>query len=114
MGGSDVVMAPQRCAWDPYAQEILNKWMGYTDRDGKKLTTKPHWAKQWVQYQVDGKLWVNKLKQDYEDEIIKFKRLLAAIGKEHGWTLGDLKERFSNDLFGSFYFDGVSDGEKPL
>lgn len=125
MGDSDVVMAPQRgntfgtCSievltlenakdiWDPYAQDVLTKWMSYTDREGKKLRTRPHWAKQWVQFQVDGKPWKEKLREDYREEIVEFKGLLADIGKAHGWTLADLKKRFSNDLFDSFYFDDV-------
>ena len=65
MGGSDMIMAPNRGnslgtaaieiltlqsavnIWQPYAQEVLDKWMSYTDFDGNKLTTKPHWAKEW-------------------------------------------------------------------
>jgi D-arabinono-1,4-lactone oxidase len=133
MGDSNVVMAPQRgnkfgtCSieiltledvkdlWNDYAQDVLNKWMSYTDRDGNKLKTRPHWAKQWVQSQVDGKPWKEKLREDYNDEIIEFKGLLAAIGKDHGWTLADLKKRFSNDLFDDFYFgDVVVKEEKVL
>jgi hypothetical protein len=133
MGDSNVIMAPQRgnkfgtCSieiltlenvkdlWNDYAQDVLNKWMSYTDRDGNKLKTRPHWAKQWVQFQVDGKPWKEKLREDYKDEIVEFKGLLAAIGKDHGWTLADLKKRFSNDLFDDFYFgDVVVKGEKAL
>ncbi len=65
MGGSDVVMAPQHgndlgtCSievltlesckelWHPYAQEVLDVWMAYEDDQGKKLKTRPHWAKEW-------------------------------------------------------------------
>lgn len=65
MGGSEVVMAPQRgnalgtCSievltlenavgiWKPYAQEVLDGWMSLTDAEGKKLKTRPHWAKEW-------------------------------------------------------------------
>lgn len=126
MGDSGMIMAAQRgnalgtCAievltlhgvddiWDPYAQEVLNKWMSYADAEGKRLKTKPHWAKQWVQYKVDGQPWVQRMKEvDYRDEIVEFKKTLAQIGKEHGWTLEDLKARFSNDLFDSFYFDDI-------
>jgi len=126
MGDSDIIMAPQRgnalgtCAievltlhgvndiWDPYAQEVLDKWMSYNDAEGKRLKTKPPWAKQWVQYNVDGQPWVQRMKEvDCKDEIIEFKGTLAQIGKEHGWTLEDLKARFSNDFFDSFYFDDI-------
>ncbi|TPX15992.1 uncharacterized protein E0L32_000326 [Thyridium curvatum] len=128
MGGSEVVMAPQRgnalgtCAievltlesardiWDPYAQEVLDLWMGYRDpRSGDRLKTRPHWAKQWAQFQVEGRPWREWMKESsYKEEIVEFKDTLAAIGKEHGWTLADLKKRFSNDFFDWFYF---SDGE---
>ena len=128
MGGSDVVMAPQRgnqlgtCSievltlhggvtddeWKAYAQAVLDKWMAYTDAEGRQLRTRPHWAKQWAGFEVDGQPWVRRLKEaDYRDEIVEFKALLAAIGKLHGWTLADIKRRFSNDLFDSFYFDDV-------
>lgn len=64
-GGSGVVMAPQRGnslgtvsieiltlqnavpLWRDYAQEVLDLWMSYTDDDGKRIQTKPHWAKEW-------------------------------------------------------------------
>jgi hypothetical protein len=65
MGGSNVIMAPQRgnelgtCSievltlesckkvWEPFAQEVLDTWMSYTDSQGKRLKTRPHWAKEW-------------------------------------------------------------------
>jgi len=65
MGDSNVIMAPQRgnslgtCSieiltlqdckekWHPYAQELLDTWMSYEDSMGKRLNTRPHWAKEW-------------------------------------------------------------------
>ena len=65
MGGSNVVMAPQRgndlgtcaievltlesCAkiWPPFAQDVLNKWMDLRTFDNHKLNIRPHWAKEW-------------------------------------------------------------------
>ncbi|GAB1316375.1 hypothetical protein MFIFM68171_06585 [Madurella fahalii] len=126
MGGSDIVMAPQRgntlgtCAievltltaaedlWIPYVEDVLSKWMSYTDADGKKLRTRPHLAKQWSGIEVDGKPWVDKMKnEDYVEERREFKTLLAEVGKKHGWTLQDLKKRFSNDFFDDFFFDDI-------
>jgi hypothetical protein len=68
MGGSNIIMAPQRhnalgtCSiealmlhsasdiWLPFAQEVINTWMSYTDPNtGKKLNTRPHWAKEWYE-----------------------------------------------------------------
>ena len=128
MGGSDVIMAPQRgnhlgtCSievltlhnaattlWEPFAQQVLDKWMSYTDpTTGKKLKTRPHWAKEWFNFKVDGKPWAQKLKDEsYKSEIQEFKGLLQQIGNQHGWTLSDLKKRFSNQFFDDFYFDDV-------
>ncbi|KXS94449.1 hypothetical protein AC578_5189 [Pseudocercospora eumusae] len=127
MGGSNVILAPQlgnelgTCAieilslqnavdiWQPYAQEVVDVWMSYKDPNtGERLKTRPHWAKEWLEYTVDGKPWFDKLKnEDYRDEIAEFKRILASVGKKHGWTLEDLKARFSNDLFDRLVFDDV-------
>jgi hypothetical protein len=125
MGGSDIIMAPQRgnhlgtCAievltlhgqndiWVPYAQEILDKWLSYTDVQGNKMKIRPHWAKQWDQFVVDGNPWKYKIKADAREDVKEFKSVLQAIGKQHGWTLSDLKKRFSNDFFDFFYFDDV-------
>ena len=45
-------------------------------------------------------------------EIAEFKETLRAIGREQGWSLADLKARFSNDLFDKLLFDdvGVANG----
>jgi hypothetical protein len=73
MGGSDMIMAPQRgntletCAieiltlysakdiWPSYARKVLDTWKSYKDKDGKKLRIRPHWAKQWQEFEVDGR-----------------------------------------------------------
>jgi hypothetical protein len=65
MGGSDMTFASQRgnklgtCCigvltlenavklWQPYAQEVLDKWTSYTDAEGTPLRVTPHWAKEW-------------------------------------------------------------------
>lgn len=65
-----------------------------------------------VEYTVDGKPWFDKLKnEDFKDEIPEFKRILAKIGEKHGWTLEDLKARFSNELFDRLVFDDVEKKE---
>jgi hypothetical protein len=57
-------------------------------------------------YTIDGKPWILKLKnEDYADAIPRFKKILEQIGQQHGWTLQDLKMRFSNDLFDYLIFD---------
>jgi len=128
MGASDVVMAPQRgnaplstCSievltlasqaetWPAFAQQVIDKWMAIEDPNtGELLRTRPHWAKEWHGYSVGGRPWVEKLKnEDYLEERKEFVRILGKIGEEAGWTLADLKKRFSNDLFDDFFFDDV-------
>ncbi|KAJ4247499.1 hypothetical protein NW762_013176 [Fusarium torreyae] len=127
MGGSDVIMAPQRgnslgtCSievltlysarniWQPFAQSVLDKWMALKDPStGERLKTRPHWAKEWYNYNVDGKPWIERLKSvDYKDEKQEFLQTLADIGKDANWSLQDLQARFSNDLFDKFFFDGT-------
>ena len=45
--------------------------------------------------------------EDFKDAIVEFKQTLSAIGKGQGWTLGDLKARFSNDLFDKLLFEDI-------
>ncbi|KAF5581507.1 hypothetical protein FPANT_8895 [Fusarium pseudoanthophilum] len=127
MGSSEVTLAPQRgnklgtCAigiltleavsdiWVPYAQQVLDKWTSYKTNDGKPVVVKPHWAKEWYMYKVGGKPWMEKLVQeDYKEEIAEFQTLMAAIGKKHGWTLGDIKRTFSNDVLDNTFLGGVA------
>lgn len=35
----------------------------------------------------------------YKDQIPAFKSVLTDIGRAHGWTLDDIKARFSNELW---------------
>lgn len=58
-----------------------------------------------VAFKIDGKPWLDVAKHDFRDAISEFKDTLGAIGKEQGWTLADLKARFSNDLFDKLIFD---------
>ncbi|KAH0438406.1 oxidoreductase [Colletotrichum camelliae] len=128
MGGSDVIMAPQRhnqlgtCAieiltlqatpvdkWVGFAQQVLDKWMSLKDpRTQKPLRVRPHWAKEWKKFQVNGKPWLEKLKkEDYKTEIQEFRKVLTEIGNEAGWDLKDLQGRFSNELFDNLIFNKI-------
>lgn len=40
----------------------------------------------------------------YKDQIPQFKAVLADIGKNQGWSLEDLKARFSNELWDDLIF----------
>lgn len=127
MGSSDIIMAPQRyntlgtCSieiltlhsatpiWHDFAQEVLDSWMGLRDPKGRELRIRPHWAKEWKEFQVDGKPWAEVLKtKTYKKEIKEFNETLTMIGKEQGWTREDLRKRFTNPFLESFFFDDLT------
>ena len=82
--------------------------MSYRDHAGDYLNTRPHWAKEWMPFTVRGRPWAEVLNEvSYKSEIEEFKRVLGKIGKRDGWTLGDLKERFSNELYDRLIFSDV-------
>lgn len=122
MGSSDIIMAPQRyntlgtCSievltlysarnlWHDFAQEVLDGWMALRDPQGKELKIRPHWAKEWVGFQVGGKKWEDVLRTEtYVEEIKEFRDVLVKIGKEQGWTLQDLRKRFGNGFLEDFF-----------
>ena len=159
MGGSDVIMAPQRgnalgtCSievltldevevpernmptnggaksatpipadhrthrerWHDFAQEMLDKWLSYRDDNGELLKTRPHWAKEWSAFKIDGQCWAERLREvSYKDEIAEFKCILARLGQRDGWTLADLKARFSNDLLDKLILFDVDAAEASI
>lgn len=126
VGSTEVTMAPQRgrklgtCAIEiltlraiadirePYAHQVLDKWIAYKDNDGKQTFVRPLWAKEWHQYKVDGRPWVEKRRSEvYKSEIAEFKELMTETGKKHGWTLLDLKKTFSHEFLDYLYLDDV-------
>ncbi|RLL95561.1 hypothetical protein CFD26_104724 [Aspergillus turcosus] len=127
MGGSNVLMAPQRgnrlgtCSievvtlqsvtqyWEAFAQEVLDKWMELREWNGQKLNIRPHWAKEWQQFKVDGRPFAEYLKtESYGDAIRRFNDVLADIGQKQGWQRQDLKRMFSNELFDYLVFDDIN------
>ncbi|KAK7966852.1 uncharacterized protein PG986_001129 [Apiospora aurea] len=125
MGGSNMLMAPQHGntwgtasievltvpdaahdgEWAGYVQRMSDIWMSYTDRDRAKLNVRPHWAKEWDGFQLGGMDARRYLKTvAYKDQIPKFRAALAEIGKGQNWTLEELKNRFSNELWDELIF----------
>ena len=95
--------------WKPYSQAVLDKWTSYTyPNTGKRLNSRPSWAKDWKDLSVQGVPWAEKLKSEsYKAEIAEFVRVLAEMGGESGWTLADVQRRFSNGFLDWLVFDGV-------
>ncbi|KAF2495420.1 hypothetical protein BU16DRAFT_510261 [Lophium mytilinum] len=123
MGGSDVLMAPQRGndlgtasieiltlpdavtddEWMGFSQKVCDLWMSY----GDELNVRPHWAKEWegVRFKgVEARQYMREVA--YKSQIAEFKDALTQIGKGQEWELGELKERFSNALWDEVIFDG--------
>ncbi|EEP77575.1 predicted protein [Uncinocarpus reesii 1704] len=124
MGSSDVLMAPQRgnklgtCAievltprfmeaeWHGFAQEMIDKWMTLRDWKGKKLNIRPHFAKEWEAFQVDGQPWPKYLKEkSCHEETAKFISIFKQIATKQGWSVNDAQHMFSNRLLDTLFFD---------
>ncbi|KAF7502144.1 hypothetical protein GJ744_006980 [Endocarpon pusillum] len=120
MADSDMILAPQRGnkhgtasievlsipdsvtdgEWIDFIQKVSDLWMSYDDADGKKLNVRPHWAKEWVDVTMGGmpaKEYLQKVA--YKEAIPEFREMLKDIGRLQGWTLDELKGRFSNNLW---------------
>lgn len=127
MGGSDIILAPQKGnsygtaaievislpdavsdgEWMHFLQQVSDLWMSYEDGNGQKLNVRPHWAKEWEglrmgEDRMDARQYLKTV--SYREAIPTFKEVMATIGKEHGWTLEDVKARFSNHLWDEMIF----------
>ncbi|TGO13900.1 hypothetical protein BTUL_0061g00170 [Botrytis tulipae] len=133
MGDSNLIMAPQRGnrwgtasieilsvpdavrdeEWLPFCQEVVDLWAGYKGRmsvggEEELLNVRPHWAKEWEGVRIRGRGAREYLREvGYKEEVEEFRSILGEIGKEQGWGLGDLKGRFSNELWDYLVFEGV-------
>ncbi|KAI0794153.1 hypothetical protein C8Q74DRAFT_1347404 [Fomes fomentarius] len=130
MGGSNMLLAPQHGngpwgtasievltvpdavtdeEWGRFVQRVADAWMSYEGEGGKKLNVRPHWAKEWEGLRMGGMGARRYLKEvAYKEQIPAFRQALARIGEAQGWTLSDLQERFSNELWDEIVFDKES------
>lgn len=90
--------------WRSFKQVLADIWLNYRDANGETLRARPHYAKEWTDIKVGDVDWVQSLRQRHKEEIEEFKKVLAQIGEQHGWTLKDLETRFSNPLFDRLIF----------
>jgi hypothetical protein len=130
MGGSDVLLAPQRgndlgtaCidivttlltpidGWADFCQRITDKWVSYKDPStGRRLRARPHWCKQWSYLKLpdDQGLplkaidWFRRV--GYKDEIPLFMDALKTIGQGADFTVEDLRARFANQHLESIFW----------
>ena len=126
MGDSDVIMAPQRGhklgvpsieiltlhaqanIWHEYAQKVLDHWSQLRDAEGQLIEIRPHWAKEWKNYTVNGEDWLTKLKRDsYAGQIKEFRSGLTKIGEKDGWSVEEMRKRFSNEVLDELFFSDL-------
>jgi len=137
MGGSDIHLAPMRGYnlgttsieilttpntlpndWIPFCQKLTDIWLNYTDRStGNRVRARPHWCKQWTFLKMPDQRGLPMLARDwiskvgYKDEIPLFIDGLKKIGEVAGFTVDELRERFSNPLLEKCIFGVGSDVE---
>jgi FAD binding domain len=124
MGSSNLVLAPQYGnhlgtasievlsipdtvsdgEWYGFLQRVADKWFETAKKYGD-LNLRPHLAKEWFGLKfggVDARKYLRE--HAFKDQIGEFKEIAGDIGKAQGWTLGDLKKRFSNELWDEVIF----------
>ena len=93
--------------WSGFVQKVCDKWMG-TSTEPKNGNVRPHWGKEWSvngmkMRGLDPKQYLKH--HAYKEEITEFKKIMGQIGEKQGWTVDDLKKRFSNKLWDEVIFD---------
>ncbi|SMR44975.1 unnamed protein product [Zymoseptoria tritici ST99CH_1A5] len=120
MGGSDIIMAPQYGndlgtlsievltlpdavsdqEWQGFTQRVVDLWTSYGGN------VRPHWAKEWEQCSWKGMEARKYMKEvAFKDQIPDFRATLADIGQKQGWTLEQLKGRYSNEMWDKIVFE---------
>jgi hypothetical protein len=133
MGGSDMLMAPQRgnthtCSievlttqsvnavkWRKFTEQVISEWMKITDSAGRPLSVRPRWGKEWDGLTITtptGHLPMRDYLQDvYGPALAEFRQGLGAVAEAAGGDspiqLGDLRDTFSNEFFDGFVYDAA-------
>jgi hypothetical protein len=127
-GGSDVLLAPQRGNtngtvsievlthvetpkdyWQHFLQQIADKWTSYTDREGKVLVARPHWAKEWSDLTVNKMPIEEYMRQvAYKEAFVQFRAVYQSIVEKRKSTVKDTLKVFGNDLMMRLVFPEYS------
>lgn len=131
MNGSDITMAAQKgnaftCCievlstllvpygeWKSAVEEIIAAWVSYKDKDNNPLLIRTHWAKEWTGLNFAGKNANDFVRDSYLEEIPKFKQKLSDIALIGGYTLNDMQNRFSNELWDAVIFREKGEMSSP-
>ncbi|MDR6318867.1 FAD-binding protein [Actinoplanes couchii] len=128
-GGSDVLLAPQygnnfgTCSievltttvvpaeqWNRFLQRVADAWTSYQDQDGRTLNVRPHWGKQWQGLSLHGRPVVEYLRDEAcRAQLVGLRAGLAAIAGQGGYSLADLRARFTNPLLRELFRDVLAD-----
>jgi hypothetical protein len=88
--------------WGIFLQKVMDKWM--VTADG--ANARPHLAKEWDGVKIRGLDARTFLKDHaFKDQIKLFKDIAGEIGAVQGWTLEEMKKRFSNQFFDKMIFE---------
>ncbi|KAK6007857.1 hypothetical protein QM012_004671 [Aureobasidium pullulans] len=118
---SEIIMAPQRgnnhgivvieigSVTDTVTEE---EWQTFCQDLVDALTNlapvgrlRPHWGKEWAKMRFGGLPARDYIRTvAYKSEIPECLTVLEKIGKRQGWTLKDLRKRFSNRLLDDMFF----------
>lgn len=122
MGGSDITMAAQRgnqytCSievlstilvphndWKAMVEQIIACWLNYTDSENNPLAIRTHWGKEWYGLQFNDIDSESFVRNTHSKSIPEFKQQLEAIATAGGYTLDDMRNRFSNTLWDNIIF----------
>jgi hypothetical protein len=126
MGGSDVILAPQRGnqygtvsiealthegtppnVWADFQQYIADKWTSYTDQDGKLLLARPHWAKEWAGLKIHG-VPIDQYMREvaYKSAFAEFRHVFGGIVERRGSSMPETLKVFGNDTMTNLIFRG--------
>jgi len=99
---------PKDEQWESFLQKVSDKWFAIgapTAERKEPLNIRPHLAKEWVGLKFGGMDAREYLREvAYKDQIASFKDIAGEIGKVQGWTLEEMRKRFSNELFDQMIF----------
>ncbi|KAF2842030.1 hypothetical protein M501DRAFT_927792 [Patellaria atrata CBS 101060] len=126
MGGSDILLAPQRGnrhgtasievlslpdavadeEWSVFCQRLADRW-GKLAPEGR---VRPHWAKEWEGLRFGGmgtgdggvgrgaREWAREVA--YKDALVEWRGVVEEMGRSMGWGLGEVERRFGGGVMG--------------
>lgn len=87
--------------WTSFLQKVSDRWVARSEG----MNVRPHLAKEWDGLKIKGLDAREYLRTvAYKDQIKQFKEIAGEIGTAQGWTLEEMKARFSNEMSDKLIF----------